>query len=121
MSAEPPVEHDFPAGFLGDVFARLAEYGLGVRDPSPVDLFAMADALRQGAAGTGLAFVHTRRPGWEARPDSPCDVPSLEVDGVRYYPHYVSTACVAGLHGRCRQTGKFDGSPCLCRAHLAEG
>lgn len=34
---------------------------------------------------------------------------------------YLSTACLHGLHGRCRRTCKFCEQPCLCLCHRRRG
>ncbi|MGH3447219.1 MAG: hypothetical protein ACRDQA_22715 [Nocardioidaceae bacterium] len=35
-------------------------------------------------------------------------------------PHYTSTYCMHGQHGRCRLTCKVCGSPCRCDCHQKE-
>lgn len=68
------------------------------------------------------SLVHHPAAGEKQHGVGPCSVPRVVVDGVAYYPHYVSTACIHGEHARCRDLCKYgpEGEPCQCAAHACD-
>jgi hypothetical protein len=53
----------------------------------------------------------------EARRDTMSELLPVERRGL--HP-YTSTACMHGLHARCRLSCKFCGAPCMCECHAAK-